>query len=57
MVEFFLGTFAIAGRAPALAQMAEQAGWDGLALSDSQNLHGTRLRRWRWLRTPRAACA
>lgn len=40
MVEFFLGTFAIAGRAPALAQMAEEAGWDGLALSDSQNLHG-----------------
>ncbi|HYW89851.1 MAG TPA: LLM class flavin-dependent oxidoreductase, partial [Chloroflexota bacterium] len=40
MVDFWLGTFPIAGHVRALAQMAERDGWDGLALTDSQNLHG-----------------
>ena len=40
MVEVWLGTFPIAGRAAALAEMAEADGWDGLAFTDSQNLGG-----------------
>src|SRR6202171_6016213 len=40
MVQFWLGTFPIPGRITALAQMAERDGWDGLALTDSQNLGG-----------------
>jgi len=40
VVDFWLGTFPIAGHVRALAQMAERDGWDGLALTDSQNLHG-----------------
>src|SRR5215470_18825947 len=40
MVEFWLGTFPNAGRPAELARMAERDGWDGLALTDSQNLHG-----------------
>jgi 5,10-methylenetetrahydromethanopterin reductase len=40
VADFFLGTFPIAGRVRALAQMAEQDGWDGIAFTDSQNLHG-----------------
>jgi 5,10-methylenetetrahydromethanopterin reductase len=40
MVEFWLGTFPTVGRARALAEMAEADGWDGLAFTDSQNLHG-----------------
>ena len=40
MVEFWLGTFPIPGRVTALAEMAEGDGWDGLALTDSQNLGG-----------------
>jgi 5,10-methylenetetrahydromethanopterin reductase len=40
MVEFWLGTFPNAGRPAELARMAERDGWDGLAFTDSQNLHG-----------------
>jgi 5,10-methylenetetrahydromethanopterin reductase len=40
MLEFWLGTFPIPGRVTALAEMAEGDGWDGLALTDSQNLGG-----------------
>src|SRR5919204_335974 len=40
MLAFWLGTFPIAGRAAALARMAEADGWDGLAFTDSQNLGG-----------------
>jgi 5,10-methylenetetrahydromethanopterin reductase len=40
MVQFWLGTFPIPGRVTALAEMAEGDGWDGLALTDSQNLGG-----------------
>jgi 5,10-methylenetetrahydromethanopterin reductase len=35
---FFLGTFPVPGRVADLARMAEDHGWDGLALTDSQNL-------------------
>jgi 5,10-methylenetetrahydromethanopterin reductase len=38
MVAFWLGTFPIPGRVRAIAEMAEQHGWDGLAFTDSQNL-------------------
>jgi 5,10-methylenetetrahydromethanopterin reductase len=38
MVEFWLGTFPIAGRIAQVATMAERDGWDGLAFTDSQNL-------------------
>jgi 5,10-methylenetetrahydromethanopterin reductase len=37
---FFLGTFPSPGRVADLARMAEADGWDGLALTDSQNLSG-----------------
>jgi 5,10-methylenetetrahydromethanopterin reductase len=37
---FFLGTFPRPGRVADLARMAEADGWDGLALTDSQNLGG-----------------
>ncbi|MBV9329298.1 MAG: LLM class flavin-dependent oxidoreductase [Chloroflexi bacterium] len=37
---FFLGTFPTPGRVEDLARMAEADGWDGLALTDSQNLSG-----------------
>jgi 5,10-methylenetetrahydromethanopterin reductase len=40
MVEFWLGTFPVPGRVAALAELAEGDGWDGLALTDSQNLGG-----------------
>ena len=40
MVEFWLGTFPTIGRARDVAEMAEADGWDGLAFTDSQNLHG-----------------
>jgi 5,10-methylenetetrahydromethanopterin reductase len=40
MVAFWLGTFPIPGRIRAVAEMAEGDGWDGLALTDSQNLGG-----------------
>ncbi len=40
MVEIWLGTFPIPGRAAALAEMAERDGWDGIAFADSQNLSG-----------------
>src|SRR5262245_42339930 len=40
MVEFWLGTFPVAGRTRALAEMAEARGWAGLAFTDSQNLSG-----------------
>src|SRR5579859_7414580 len=40
MVEFWLGTFPIAGRIAEIASMAERDGWDGLAFTDSQNLGG-----------------
>lgn len=40
MVEFWLGTFPIPGRAAELARLAEAHGWDGLAFTDSQNLSG-----------------
>jgi 5,10-methylenetetrahydromethanopterin reductase len=40
MVEFWLGTFPLAGRAAELAALAERDGWDGLAFTDSQNLGG-----------------
>lgn len=40
MVKFWLGTFPIPGQVTALAEMAERDGWDGLALTDSQNLGG-----------------
>jgi 5,10-methylenetetrahydromethanopterin reductase len=40
MVEFWLGTFPIPGRITEIAEMAEGDGWDGLALTDSQNLGG-----------------
>src|SRR5207245_4825809 len=40
MVEFWLGTFPIAGRIAEIATMAERDGWDGLAFTDSQNLGG-----------------
>jgi len=40
VVEFWLGTFPTLGRARDLALMAEGDGWDGLAFTDSQNLHG-----------------
>ena len=39
-IGFFLGTFPIPGQAAELARMAEGDGWDGLALTDSQNLAG-----------------
>ncbi|HEX8967248.1 MAG TPA: LLM class flavin-dependent oxidoreductase [Chloroflexota bacterium] len=38
MTEFWLGTFPIAGGVADLARMTEGDGWDGLALTDSQNL-------------------
>ena len=38
--EFWLGTFPVPGRVADLARMAEADGWDGLALTDSQNLAG-----------------
>jgi 5,10-methylenetetrahydromethanopterin reductase len=37
---FFLGTFPVPRRVGDLARMAEADGWDGLALTDSQNLAG-----------------
>jgi 5,10-methylenetetrahydromethanopterin reductase len=37
---FLLGTFPTPGRVRDLARMAEDDGWDGLALTDSQNLSG-----------------
>jgi 5,10-methylenetetrahydromethanopterin reductase len=37
---FYLGTFPTPGRVGELARMAEADGWDGLALTDSQNLSG-----------------
>ncbi|MBV9578425.1 MAG: LLM class flavin-dependent oxidoreductase [Chloroflexi bacterium] len=37
---FFLGTFPVPGRVADLARMTEADGWDGLALTDSQNLAG-----------------
>jgi 5,10-methylenetetrahydromethanopterin reductase len=37
---FFLGTFPVPGHVVELAHMAEADGWDGLALTDSQNLAG-----------------
>jgi 5,10-methylenetetrahydromethanopterin reductase len=40
MVEFWLGTFPVAGRVAEIAMMAERDGWDGLAFTDSQNLGG-----------------
>ena len=40
MLEVWLGTFPFAGGVTELAQMAETDGWDGLALTDSQNLAG-----------------
>ena len=40
MVQFWLGTFPLAGRAGELARMAEADGWDGIAFTDSQNLGG-----------------
>src|SRR5712691_1437592 len=40
MVAFWLGTFPAPGKVAALAQMAEEHGWDGLAFTDSQNLGG-----------------
>jgi 5,10-methylenetetrahydromethanopterin reductase len=40
MVELWMGTFPASGRAAAVAEMAEADGWDGLALTDSQNLAG-----------------
>src|SRR5215207_5744705 len=40
MVKFWLGTFPLPGRVRALAEMTEAHGWDGLALTDSQNLGG-----------------
>src|SRR3954469_22508840 len=40
MVEFWLGTFPTVGRAREVAELAEGDGWDGLAFTDSQNLHG-----------------
>jgi 5,10-methylenetetrahydromethanopterin reductase len=40
VVEFWLGTFPSVGRTRALAEMAERDGWDGIAFTDSQNLHG-----------------
>ena len=38
--EFWLGTFPVPARVPELARMVEADGWDGLALTDSQNLAG-----------------
>jgi 5,10-methylenetetrahydromethanopterin reductase len=40
MLEVWLGTFPLPGRAMALARMAEADGWDGIAFTDSQHLHG-----------------
>jgi 5,10-methylenetetrahydromethanopterin reductase len=40
VVQFWLGTFAVPGRVGDLARMVERDGWDGLALTDSQNLAG-----------------
>src|ERR1700730_14424013 len=40
MVAFWLGTFPVPGRIAAVAEMAEEHGWDGLAFTDSQNLGG-----------------
>lgn len=40
MVEIWLGTFVAPGRIVDLAHMCEADGWDGLALTDSQNLGG-----------------
>jgi len=37
---FLLGTFPVPGHVVELAQMAEADGWDGLGLTDSQNLAG-----------------
>ncbi|HEU0167266.1 MAG TPA: LLM class flavin-dependent oxidoreductase [Chloroflexota bacterium] len=39
-MEVWLGTFPTPGRAAAIARMAEDDGWDGLAFTDSQNLSG-----------------
>jgi 5,10-methylenetetrahydromethanopterin reductase len=39
-VEVWLGTFPAAGRAAAVARMAEDDGWDGVAFTDSQSLSG-----------------
>lgn len=40
MVAFWLGTFVRPGSVGELAEMTERDGWDGLALTDSQNLGG-----------------
>jgi 5,10-methylenetetrahydromethanopterin reductase len=40
VVAFWLGTFPSPGRVAELARMTEGDGWDGLALTDSQNLGG-----------------
>jgi alkanesulfonate monooxygenase SsuD/methylene tetrahydromethanopterin reductase-like flavin-dependent oxidoreductase (luciferase family) len=39
-VEMWLGVFPIPGRIAAYAQMAEQDGWDGIAVTDSQTNNG-----------------
>lgn len=39
-MEIWLGTFVVPGRIVDLARMCERDGWDGLALTDSQNLGG-----------------
>jgi len=39
-VEIWLGTFPAPGRAGAIARMAEDDGWDGVAFTDSQSLTG-----------------
>jgi 5,10-methylenetetrahydromethanopterin reductase len=39
-VEIWLGTFVVPGGIVELARMCERDGWDGLALTDSQNLGG-----------------
>jgi len=40
VVDFWLGTFPVAGHSAELATLAEHDGWDGLAFTDSQNLAG-----------------
>jgi 5,10-methylenetetrahydromethanopterin reductase len=39
-VEVWLGTFPAPGRSAAVAKMAEDDGWDGVAFTDSQSLSG-----------------